>query len=51
MDGSDLLAAGIPQGKAIGEKLHELLELVLEQPECNTREDLLTRITGPAKDG
>ncbi|MDD7642647.1 MAG: CCA tRNA nucleotidyltransferase [bacterium] len=51
VDGSDLLAAGIPQGKAIGEKLHELLELVLEQPECNTREDLLTRITGPAKDG
>ena len=42
VDGSDLLAAGVPQGKAVGEKLHELLELVLEHPECNTREYLLS---------
>ena len=46
MDGSDLLAAGVPQGKAIGEQLHALLELVLEKPECNTREYLLTLISG-----
>lgn len=51
VDGSDLLAAGVPQGKAVGEKLQELLELVLEQPQCNTREYLLARITDPAKDG
>lgn len=44
IDGSDLLAAGVPQGKAIGEKLHALLELVLEQPERNTREYLLSQI-------
>lgn len=44
VDGSDLLAAGVPQGKAVGETLHELLELVLEKPECNTREYLLSRI-------
>lgn len=46
VDGSDLLAAGVPQGKAVGEKLHALLELVLEQPECNTRAYLLAQITG-----
>ena len=44
IDGSDLLAAGVPQGKAIGEKLQGLLELVLEQPERNTREYLLSQI-------
>ena len=44
VDGSDLLAAGIPQGKAIGAKLQELLELVLEQPERNTKEFLLTQL-------
>ena len=44
VDGSDLLAAGVPQGKAIGEKLHELFELVLENPGCNTREYLLSQI-------
>lgn len=44
VDGSDLLAAGVPQGKAVGERLHALLELVLEQPECNTRDYLLAQI-------
>ena len=44
VDGSDLLAAGIPQGKAIGEKLHALFELVLEEPSRNTREYLLSQI-------
>ena len=44
VDGSDLLAAGIPQGKAIGAKLQELLELVLEQPERNTKAFLLTQL-------
>lgn len=44
VDGSDLLAAGVPQGKAVGETLHALLELVLEQPECNTREYLLSQV-------
>lgn len=44
VDGSDLLAAGVPQGKAVGETLHALLELVLEKPECNTREYLLSQV-------
>ena len=44
VDGSDLLAAGVPQGRAIGEKLHALLELVLENPEYNTREYLLSQL-------
>ncbi len=39
--GSDLIAAGWKPGKELGEMLHRLLELVLEQPEYNTREQLL----------
>ncbi len=44
VDGADLIAAGVPQGKEIGARLQELLELVLEQPECNTKEYLLAQI-------
>lgn len=44
VDGADLLAAGVPQGKAVGECLKELLELVLEQPQRNTKEYLLAHI-------
>ena len=39
--GTDLIALGIPPGKEIGALLNELLEIVLEQPERNTREELL----------
>ena len=39
--GSDLIALGMTPGREIGELLHELLELVLEEPERNTREELL----------
>lgn len=39
--GSDLIALGIPAGKEIGVLLNELLELVLEEPRRNTREELL----------
>lgn len=41
VNGADLLAAGVPQGRQIGEYLDQLLQLVLEQPELNTREYLL----------
>lgn len=44
VDGADLLAAGVPQGKAVGVCLKELLEFVLEQPECNTKEYLLAQV-------
>ncbi|MHC6203201.1 CCA tRNA nucleotidyltransferase [Breznakiellaceae bacterium SP9] len=39
--GKDLLAIGVKPGKVIGSILNELLETVLEDPECNTREVLL----------
>ena len=42
VSGSDLIALGMPAGKEIGSLLNELLELVLEEPERNTREELLT---------
>ena len=41
VNGADLLAEGVPQGKQIGVCLDMLLQLVLEQPEKNTREYLL----------
>lgn len=39
--GSDLIAEGMKPGKEIGEMLNALLELVLENPENNTKEFLL----------
>lgn len=39
--GKDLLAIGIPQGKAVGECLKALLKIVIDDPEKNTREYLL----------
>lgn len=39
--GADLIRAGWEPGRALGEALHRLLELVLENPACNTRERLL----------
>lgn len=39
--GSDLIALGMPPGKEMGMVLHELLELVLDEPKRNTREELL----------
>ncbi len=38
--GSDLIALGMKPGKELGDTLLELLELVLDQPECNTKEYL-----------
>lgn len=39
--GTDLIADGMNPGPAIGEKLAELLELVIEHPELNQKETLL----------
>ncbi len=44
VSGRDLIAAGMQPGKAMGETLNRLLELVLENPEYNTKEYLLTQI-------
>lgn len=41
--GKDLIEAGMTPGKEIGSKLNELLELVIENPELNTKEELLKR--------
>ena len=41
VNGSDLLSIGFPKGKCMGEMLQSLLELVLEDPEQNTKENLL----------
>ena len=42
--GKDLLDAGMRPGKAMGDTLNRLLQLVLEHPEWNTKEELLRRI-------
>ena len=39
--GSDLIASGMESGKEIGEVLNKLLEIVIEHPEYNTKEQLL----------
>ncbi|MGN0403329.1 MAG: CCA tRNA nucleotidyltransferase [Acetatifactor sp.] len=39
--GSDLIAAGMKPGRELGEVLQKLLELVLDDPSCNTAERLL----------
>ncbi len=42
--GHDLIELGCEPGPALGEKLDDLLELVLEHPEYNTRERLLKEV-------
>lgn len=42
--GSDLIAAGMKPGKEIGEVLNQLLQLVIEEPTCNTKEYLLEKV-------
>lgn len=39
--GSDLIKSGMQPGKEIGETLNQLLEIVIEHPEYNTKETLL----------
>lgn len=39
--GGDLLAIGVERGPQIGEVLDQLLEVVLEEPEKNQKEQLL----------
>ncbi len=39
--GSDLIQAGMKPGKELGETLNKMLEIVLDDPEMNTREKLL----------
>ena len=46
VDGSDLMDLGIPAGPAVGTTLRRLLELVIENPERNTRDALLETARG-----
>ncbi len=39
--GKDLIDAGMQPGTELGDKLNELLDLVIENPELNTKEELL----------
>lgn len=43
VSGADLIGLGMDPGRKLGETLQKLLELVLEEPERNTREFLLAR--------
>jgi hypothetical protein len=43
VSGTDLVAAGVPPGPAIGRVLDRLLALVLDDPALNRRERLLAR--------
>lgn len=43
--GSDLIAVGMKPGRELGEVLQRLLEEVLENPDLNTKEYLLSRIS------
>ena len=43
INGKDLIALGIQPGKQLGELLDDLLEHVLDYPEDNDRELLLTK--------
>lgn len=42
--GKDLIAVGIQPGRELGEILNNLLELVIENPELNTKEKLLKHV-------
>lgn len=44
VSGKDLIQAGMKPGKEIGDKLGDFLELVLDNPELNTKEELLSRL-------
>lgn len=41
--GNDLIAEGMRPGKELGEILSKLLDIVIEAPECNTKEFLLKK--------
>ncbi|MCM1256883.1 MAG: CCA tRNA nucleotidyltransferase [Roseburia sp.] len=44
VNGRDLMELGIPSGPELGEVLKKLLDIVLEEPDKNTREELLTAV-------
>lgn len=49
VDGTDLIDAGVPQGKEVGMLLSELLNLVMEEKLDNDRDTLLKYVQGRTK--
>ena len=43
VDGNDLIKLGFRPGPQLGRILHELLDVVVDEPELNTRDELLSR--------
>lgn len=50
VSGRDLIDAGMTPGKELGDKLNELLELVIDTPSLNTKETLLTYVNTRVSD-
>ena len=44
INGADLIALGMSPGKELGEVLKQLLDMVLEEPELNTKEKLIQQV-------
>jgi len=44
ISGSDLIALGMKPGKELGEVLKQLLDMVLEEPQLNTKEKLIQQV-------
>ena len=44
LDGDDLIELGVRPGPQLGRILHDLLDAVVDEPELNTRDQLLTRV-------
>lgn len=51
VNGKDLIQAGVTPGPGMGEMLHRLLDIVLEEPSCNTREYLLEKVREAEENG
>ncbi len=50
IDGNDIMSAGIPEGPRIGRALAQLVNLVLDNPELNSREQLLALVSNMRED-
>jgi tRNA nucleotidyltransferase (CCA-adding enzyme) len=46
VDGNDLIELGIRPGPQLGRLLHDLLDVVVDEPALNTRDELLARASG-----
>lgn len=51
INGHDIMALGAPEGRMIGQILKELVELVLDNPELNEREKLISFAADMIKNG